>query len=532
MPLQSKRISLTALGIDSVPGMESGNHLRVGFDPRMGFPPCGFVLYRRSHQTGPTIPLDFNRLFSERISAPFRNGYMQDGVAVFHSDGLPPPEQGPQSGVDLRNHTIGISFRGSPFLPDSNPKVCEIRLRVRSQDGMVTVKVFDDRYYNDSFRKILVSYQERSFGLGTLEQSLDFRADLISLVEIQTSNEEAELISFEYTVIHEGRDWSRMTLPAEGPWGNFERIPLLLPTPMFENATKSTYPTCQTLVFARDAEMIRKELPESRLKTGFIARTDNDDIHGEYDSVSTFLDIYLGPAPEYKRFKDLTESLLAIEAAPPVQQLELTVTNAGDANESLTFSPLPMVLTGAVDYAFARLVGLASIDMEEPPAGSASIDYMVEAKWNNESHFWITHDVFRGRDKLLAEPKAPEATPVLDMTRPGIVKTNIQLEWHAPSDLALLDRTSQYAGYHIFRRQAQTSGSEQRLTESKDELTGIAAPDLWYLVKFKGMNLCPRRSQVWAAILTGLHLTRPLFMVFKLRIYSGDAVKYHGEIQL
>jgi hypothetical protein len=489
MPLQSKRISLTALGIDSVPGMESGNHLRIGFDPRMGFPPCGFVLYRRAHQTGPTSQLDFDRLFSERVSAPFRHGYLQDDVAVFHSDG-PPPEQGPQSGVDLRNHVLGISFRRSPFMPDSNPKVCEVRLSVSSQGGVVTVSAFDDRYFNDSFRKILVDHQQRNFGLATSEQSFDLRADLISLVEIQAS-EAAELISFEYTAISEGRDWSRMTLTAEGPWENFERIPLLLPTPMFVNATKSTYPTCQTLVFPRDAEVIRKELPESRLKTGFIARTGDDDIHGEYDSLSTYLDVYLGPDPNHQRFKDLTESLLAVEAVPPAQQLGLTITNPGDADESLTFSPLPMILIGAVDYAFARLVGLAAVDMEEPPAGSTSTDYMVEAKWNNESHFWITHDVFRGRDKLLAEPKAPEATPVLDMTRPGTVKTNIQLDWHAPSGLALLDRANQYAGYHLFRRQAQTPGSEQRLTESKDELTGMAAPDLLLLGEVQGDEPVP-----------------------------------------
>lgn len=239
MPLQSKRISLTALGIDSVPGMESGNHLRIGFDPRMGFPPCGFVLYRRAHQTGPTSQLDFDRLFSERISAPFRHGYLQDDVAVFHSDG-PPPDQGPQGGVDLRNHALGISFRRSPFMPDSNPKVYEVRLSVSSQGGVVTVSAFDDRYFNDSFRKILVDHQQGNFGLATSEQSFDLRADLISLVEIQAS-EAAELISFEYTAISEGGDWSRMTLIAEGPWENFERIPLLLP--MFVNATKSTYPT-------------------------------------------------------------------------------------------------------------------------------------------------------------------------------------------------------------------------------------------------------------------------------------------------
>ena len=33
MPLQSRRISLSALGIEEIPGMRYGNHLRIGFDP-------------------------------------------------------------------------------------------------------------------------------------------------------------------------------------------------------------------------------------------------------------------------------------------------------------------------------------------------------------------------------------------------------------------------------------------------------------------------------------------------------------------
>ena len=72
-------------------------------------------------------------------------------------------------------------------MPDSNPKVCEVRLRVSSQEGVVTVKAFDDRYFNDGFRKILVAHQQKNFGLAPSEQSFDLRADLISLVEIQAS---------------------------------------------------------------------------------------------------------------------------------------------------------------------------------------------------------------------------------------------------------------------------------------------------------------------------------------------------------
>lgn len=526
MPIQSKRISLTALGIDSVPGMEKGNHLRIGFDPRMGFPPCGFTLYRRPHQTGPIRRLNFDRLFSEKISAPFRQGYLQDGVAVFHPD-APPPEQGAQGGVDLRNRVLGISFRGSPFMPDSEPKVCEVHLRVSSEKGVVTVNAFDDRYDNAGFRKILVAHQQDGFEsskFAATERSFDLRADLISLVEIQAP-EGAELISFEYTLIGE-RGWSRMILPAEAPWGSFKELPLLLPTPKFVTATSSTYPTCPALVFPREAGVIEKELPESRLKTGFVARTSNDDIHGEYDHLSKLLDVYLGPAPDRERMKALLEALRAIESVPPTQQLGLTITNPGDTDESSTFAPLPMILTGAVDYAFARLVGLAAIDMEQPPSGATSIDYMVEAKWNNESHFWITHDVFRGRDKLLAEPKAPDAIPVLDMTRPGTVKTNIQLDWQAPSGVDLLDRANQYAGYNIFRRQADKPESQGRLTESKDELTGVTTPDLLLLGEVQGDEPAPPPPSD-----VGHYLDRPpAYETFQYGLQAQDLFGRRSEI--
>src|SRR6185295_12325671 len=118
MPMQSKRISLMALGIDGVKGMENGFYLRIGFDPRMGFPPCGFNLYRRDHHIGETRSLNFPLLFSQQISAPFRHGYLQNGVAVFNPK-APKPTLSANGGVDMRGQILGISFRTSPFMPDS-----------------------------------------------------------------------------------------------------------------------------------------------------------------------------------------------------------------------------------------------------------------------------------------------------------------------------------------------------------------------------------------------------------------------------
>jgi hypothetical protein len=69
MPIQSRRISLSALGVEKSPGLQPGNHLRIGFDPRMGFPSCGFNLFVRRHITGAKHIIDCPRLFDENLPA-------------------------------------------------------------------------------------------------------------------------------------------------------------------------------------------------------------------------------------------------------------------------------------------------------------------------------------------------------------------------------------------------------------------------------------------------------------------------------
>ena len=132
--MQSKRISLSALGIDGVPGMENGNHLRIGFDPRMGFPPCGF-LYTGVHIDWTRLVIWISRVCSAKdkcaVSAWLFAGWrcrFPPSSASDHSNAEP--------GLDFRNQIVGISFRASPFMPDSDPKVCEVRLTVRWDEGV------------------------------------------------------------------------------------------------------------------------------------------------------------------------------------------------------------------------------------------------------------------------------------------------------------------------------------------------------------------------------------------------------------
>ena len=503
MPFQSKRISLLALGMDgTVPGMAAGNHLRIGFDPRMGFPPCGFFLYRREHQTGPTRKLDFLRLFTEKIPAPFRHGYLQDGIAVFHpQDPLPVPGSGNNS-IRLTDQILGVSFRSSPFVPDSEPKVVEVRVTIRCKDGEVTVEAFDDRYDNNGFSKILVAHERRKFSPADTEHTFHLRADLISLVEIQAPADSL-LLSFDYTLLGE-RGWKPLAIAGEDPWGLKQVTRLLLPTAEELTSTDSTYPTCPETNFPRSASEIEKELPLTRLKHGFVAKVNDDDVHGEYDDIDKFFSVYLGPEPDRERFKGLREALKELQSVPPSAQIEHTVTHPGDADESTTFAPLPMILTGSVDYAFARLMGLAAIDMDQETLSSH--DYMVEAQWEDDDvrYFWITHDVFQGRDKKLNQPDLPEATPVADVTRPGSVKTNVQLEWLAPKKVDMLARENQYVGYHVFRRGIDPGEPPVRLTQSEDELTGLRTPDLLLLGQVQGDEPAPP-----PAVETWHYLDRP-----------------------
>lgn len=515
MPFQSKRLSLIALGMDgNVPGMAAGNYLRVGFDPRMGFPSCGFHLYRREHETGATRELDFVRLFTQKIPAPFRSGYLQDGVAVFHPR-HPLPVQGGENGLRLTEQILSVSFRNTPFVPDSEPKVCEVSVTIRALDGVATVQAFDDRYDHGGFRKILVAHESKRFSDLEDELTFNLRADLISLVEIEAPPD-ALLVSFNYTLISE-RGWEPLSITGEEPWGLEKVSQLLLPTP----GDSAEYPTCSKFNFPRDPSEVEAELPVTRLKTGFVARDDG----GEYEDVDQFLSVYLGPEDgERERFKALRESLRELQSVPPVEQISVTSTLPGDDDESTTFAPLPMILTGAVDYAFARLIGLAAIDMDE--ATLSSQDYMVEAEWDDVTHVWITHDVYQGRDQQLNPPEPPQATPVLDITRHSPVKTSVQLEWLAPRDIAVVARENQYAGYHVFRHRIAPGHSPERLTESKDELTSIRVPDLLLLGEVQGDEPAPPPPAN-----TGRYIDRPSsYSTFQWGLQAEDLFGRRSEI--
>lgn len=63
-------LSLVAHGTDGSDGLAAGIHLRWSFDPRLGFPPGGFKLYRRESDPARRRFFDFNRLPLKTLPSP------------------------------------------------------------------------------------------------------------------------------------------------------------------------------------------------------------------------------------------------------------------------------------------------------------------------------------------------------------------------------------------------------------------------------------------------------------------------------
>lgn len=645
MPIQSKHIALSALGIAELPGLVWGNHLRIGFNPLKGFPACGFKVFKRRHQLGAEHSLDIPLLFQQQTPATFRWGYRQGGLNVYH-DASPRPIESAAGGISITDQSLQLSFRATPFLPDSNPKVCEVRLRIRSA-GTIVVEAFDDRHDGTQFSEILVARErrsglihlnpglwdrllrrvhgawsrmlERSFrsgeidrlaspgnisavdlgheptdaGIGSIPDSIEaldpdlletlaerteglsevtgeggdtsadvmtptrrglisrglvgidravvaplfsrpfrrwerehdivLRADLISLVRINAPAG-SRVLSVQYTELSD-QGWQPVMFSPESTWGNDKGVPLLLPTADQASATVARYPTCPGLRFSGIADEIEKNLPAKRLQEGFVAKTGPADVRAEYFDFDTLRDVYLGPDPQRPRFSELSAALDQLQQVAPGLQHQVTLTfDTGSPEETISIAPLSLILAGSVDIHFARLIGLAAIDMEAKR--EEHFDYKVVAEWEGVEHAWITHDVFPGRDGKLAEPGELAVNTVLDYTRPGGMKTNVELEWDNSTRIERLDRAKQYAGFHLFRQPDSSGSSVTRLTESTDELLNIEVPHPLLLAETQGEEPVPASSAD-----QGFYVDRPAaYGRYKYGLQAEDLFGRRSEI--
>ncbi|HQN19057.1 MAG TPA: hypothetical protein PKV86_07960, partial [Syntrophobacteraceae bacterium] len=86
MTVQSRYISLAGIGADPsthIPGI----HLRIGFDPRMGFPSKGFQLYSRPTLEVNEVGLDFGEFGPRTYGAIILPGLTNGWANLFHGDG-------------------------------------------------------------------------------------------------------------------------------------------------------------------------------------------------------------------------------------------------------------------------------------------------------------------------------------------------------------------------------------------------------------------------------------------------------------
>ncbi len=305
---------------------------------------------------------------------------------------------------------------------------------------------------------------------------LTLDADLITLVEI-TGTPGTRLLELTYCEV-EDSDWTPIELEF-GYWQPRKHpLPMLLPIadPAASADRGAIYPTDHTMEFLRTVQEIETLAPAGRVRNGLLIRQTPDDIYGDFDSLEQGLAVYLGPEPARERYRQLKFALRELVKVPPHVQsyVQMDLNEAEDSNgQPVYVAPLAMMLAGAVDPTFARLVGLlVSLDMKQ----DIPTEYKVEAEWMGVKHCWITHDVRKNRDGPLHAPAPPEAEPVPAPGRPGRVKTNVRLSWDGPSDEESYRKDRQAIAYHVFRKRVDQAGPRIRLTENTDDLTGVHVP--------------------------------------------------------
>jgi hypothetical protein len=153
MTVQSRYISLACIGADASSHIAQGIHLRIGFDPRMGFPSKGFQLYSRPTLEVNEVTLDFGKLGPRTHYTTVLPGLTDGRVNLFHGDGNPQIDGSDLVSID--GTALGVSFRKGPHAVDAGRKVRRVTMRFRTS-GSVEARGYDDRHDGIRFQKVLV----------------------------------------------------------------------------------------------------------------------------------------------------------------------------------------------------------------------------------------------------------------------------------------------------------------------------------------------------------------------------------------
>ncbi|MBI3910609.1 MAG: hypothetical protein HY320_06715, partial [Armatimonadetes bacterium] len=341
--VQSPWLGMAALGDNTMPDPNKGNHLRWGFEPLLGFPAGGFDLYRRPHYEGQPVCVILqgyasNQVLGQRITL---GELLLASTADIRLVELVPDNGAPE-----------IDLRGGPPLAIWPREVCH-RMRIGVVDfhpagGTIQATAYDG--------DVLVAFA-RSVASNKI-QYLEVAADRIDRVIIHPPGEgmKGVLAQICYTTV------AGDVCQGQFAWTRLNKEPVCLPL------SDASYPCPSKPATPAD------EWPAAR-------RRIPPDTWGQF-----------GPP----NFTDLRQSLALIynpdDTPLPADPAEICPPPSSDDEvPALAQDPLGMVLLAALEPPIARMLGLYWIDGTHyvdqglqavaPAAVGSACDYLLVAHY-------------------------------------------------------------------------------------------------------------------------------------------------------
>jgi len=107
MILQSENLSMLGLGILNDEDIVDGNHLRWFFNPELGFPKYGFLLYRRRHRQCEKRKKIFDFCVEDSVRAGRHPSPLSRGKFIFETDNkVVIDEKDGHKGIFLKDRTL------------------------------------------------------------------------------------------------------------------------------------------------------------------------------------------------------------------------------------------------------------------------------------------------------------------------------------------------------------------------------------------------------------------------------------------
>ena len=330
---------MVALGDSGIAGPNAGNHLRWGFNPRLGFPPAGFDLYRRPRFAAPPTCVDFkgftpNQNLRRRVTI---------GNVVFESerDLFTAETVAPQNIPEMRLSNMPPT---SIWLPEPCTRVRVYVVDRSPAGGTIQAVAFD--------HGVAVSADRTVAAAGV--QILELSADRIDRVAMRATGTPMNGVLTQVCYVR----LSAVGQPEPPPWTrlNQRRICLPLSEPLYSAP-------CGLLTAVEEWPTARTRIPR------FV---DHTDLWSQY-----------GP-PSFIGFRDMLAGIYD-PSADLLETADVSCPVGGHPAQSPKFlqDPLGIVLLASLDPYIARMLGLYWIDgafyldaaLQSAPAAEAGQPY-------------------------------------------------------------------------------------------------------------------------------------------------------------